>query len=171
MTSPTIRIRLAHQPPLYFVVAVVVASLLPVLFQLLPDASSAVALQRLPKLAAAPIAFERIDVPAFAVLDDEVQPQVVEAVAPEADEEIVIVEPQPRERSSKHRAAALDRAREPSPSRRLPAPRPGLEQRAKAACAAHDKAAARSAYRALPFGDERRRSVRKACRDAGIIML
>ena len=165
MTSPTIRIRLANQPPLYFVAAVVVASLLPLLFQLMPDASSVVALQRLPKLAAAPVAFERVDVPSFAVLDAEVEPP-----AEETADDVVIVEPEPRERTIRARSATPDR-RDETPTRRAATPRPGLEQRGKAACAAGNKSGAREVYRALPIGDERRRSLRKACRDAGILIL
>jgi hypothetical protein len=182
-TSPTIRIRLAKQPPLYFVAAVVVASLLPVLFQLLPDAS-AVALQRLPKLAAAPLVFERIAhhappglvrVPAFAELDQPDEPELEEVLIVEAEPEDdratrARVAERPREASPVHRAAARSHV---APNESGPrGPRGvGLEQRAKAACAARNKPLARSVYRALPLGDERRRTVRKACRESGILIL
>ena len=162
MTSPTIRIRLAHQPPLYFVAAVVLASLLPLLFQFVPEASSAVALQRLPKLVASTVAFERIELPSFAVIDD---PE------PEAQQEVMILEPEAPEPERKAKAVARPTA--PASERRLAAatPRPSLEQRGKAACAAKNKTAARDAFRSLPVGDDRRRTIRRACRDAGILVL
>jgi hypothetical protein len=158
MTSPTIRIRLAHQPPLYFVAAVVIASLLPLLFQFVPDASSAVALQRLPNLVASTVAFDRIELPSFAVIESE---ELVQ-------EEVMILEP---EAEPERKAKIVERAT--APERRLAsaAPRPSLEQRGKAACAAKNKTAARDAFRSLPVGDDRRRTIRRACRDAGILIL
>jgi hypothetical protein len=165
MTSPTIRIRLAHQPPLYFVAAVVLASLLPLLFQFVPEASSAVALQRLPKLVASTVAFERIELPSFAVIEE---PATDEQPSTEP-EEVMILEPEVGEPERKAKVVA----RPVAPERRLASatPRPSLEERGKAACAAKNKTAARDAFRSLPLGDDRRRTIRRACRDAGILVL
>lgn len=169
MTSPTIRIRLAHQPPLYFVAAVVLASLLPLLFQFVPEASSAVALQRLPKLVASTVAFERIELPSFAVIDEQesTEQESMEQESVE-DEDVMILE---AETEPERKAKVV--ARPIAPERRLASatPRPSLEQRGKAACAARNKTAARDAFRSLPVGDDRRRTIRRACRDAGILIL
>jgi hypothetical protein len=128
-----------------------------VLFQVIPDAS-AVALQRRPKLVAA-AAFDRIDLPALAILDDEI----------EEPEEVLILAPEPAERETPSRTREVSRRSPPRAHDRLP--RPDRAQRAKAACAAGNKSAARTVYRGLPLGDPRRRAIRRACRQSGIFIL
>ena len=161
MSNPTIRIRLAQQPPLYLLVAVVVASLCPLLMQLWSTPTVA-SLERLPALALAPDSLQRVRLPPVAE-----EP----AQAPAA----VTVEDAPREPPEELDAVVI--LDEPAaPARRVgtakPKPRTATPaQQAKAACARKDKATARTAYRRLPVGDARRKDVRRTCRDHGVWVL
>lgn len=153
VSRETIQIRLA-QPPIYLMGAVVLASLLPLFAQLFGGAASD-GVERLRRLAFAGMNVPQLEprepsVVALAV--DEENEQVEEELVEE--DEIEFFELVPLDDTEPERAT-----------------RPSVVSRAKAACARKDKDSARAAYRALERGDKRRKTIRRACRNAGVWFL
>jgi hypothetical protein len=174
------RVPLSRQPPIWLMVAVVVASLLPLTMQLDGDVGSAHA-----------AGVETIEV------EQTVEHQFAESAAindlqrhgpapsfpkAAAAEEIVVVEtsiadatedlepcPTPCDESPAADEPETRRTSEDEPTARPS--RPPLLTQVSEACREGDKKAARSTYRTLPLGDSRRKEMRKACRREGVWIL
>ena len=161
------RIPLHRQPPIWLMIAVVLATVAPLTMHLLAPAtaSGTPASSLMIEPAVKPIAtVVRVlqptpTLPVVATAATEVEH--VELTTEDASEPEPEPEPELAERRTQR---ATGTAKQPTAS-------PQLLTKATSACREGDKKTARSTYRELPVGDTRRREIRKACRREGVWIL
>jgi hypothetical protein len=176
------RVPLSRQPPIWLMVAVVVASLLPLTMQFNGDVGSAHAAGSLETIEVGQAVEHEF---ARAAASNELQPHEPAPSFPKtaAAEELVLLEtsiadatedlePCPTPCDERSPAAEEPETRKTSEDESTARPsRAPLLTKVSEACREGDKKAARSTYRTLPLGDSRRKQMRKACRREGVWIL
>lgn len=166
------RIPLSRQPPIWLMIAVVVASLVPLAVHLQAP-GSAIAASASDRVAPPIAATTTVHVPTGLrgverAVERRAEPIVVADVAQAADEPCPA---EPCDGTPERAGPTRHAAPSTSPPARQRMTRPEPLTKATSACREGDKKTARSTYRAIPLGDSRRREIRKACRREGVWIL
>jgi hypothetical protein len=178
------RIPLHRQPPIWLMVGVVVATLVPLTMHVFA-ASASDHVERDVALVLAPAPAREL-VASAAVERPLVTPSIPVVAKVASAEELIRVdvevdieesEPCPAPCDERPQPSMAEPREEPSigrsaiPRANEASSRPPLLSKAAAACREGDKKSARSTYRAIPVGDSRRKEIRKACRREGVWIL